>query len=260
MSMAPRIRPSSTWSRGSNPSAAKSRGVPMVSSTTKSSSPPAGVCSVGQVGDREDGGLPGLLGLGLRGLGGLHLGGELLGAGQQRLLLVALGLRDLLAERLLLAPLGLEVADRPAALLVGRQRLVDHRVGQPALGLGGTHAVGLVTENAGVDHVVKASGRPRRGSREIAQDEHGRRSPVPGSRSGPVILLPVLDRPRLVLLGWALLSFALFGVVTLAVVQGWGPVDAVRRARRSRPRSTRSTRAGCRAAAGRRGRASRRSA
>ena len=35
----------------------------------------------------------------------------------------------------------------------------------------------------------------------------------------------MLDRPRLVLLGWALLSFALFGVVTLAVVQGWGPVD-----------------------------------
>ena len=48
---------------------------------------------------------------------------------------------------------------------------------------------------------------------------------MPGSGSGPVILLPVLDRPRLVLLGWALLSFALFGVVTLAVVQGWGPVD-----------------------------------
>ena len=34
----------------------------------------------------------------------------------------------------------------------------------------------------------------------------------------------MLDRPRLVLLGWAMLSFLLFGVVLLAVVQGWGPV------------------------------------
>ena len=66
----------------------------------------------GEVGDRQQRGLPGLLGLGLRGLGGLHLGGERLGARQQRLLLLALGLRDLLAERLLLAALGLEVGDR----------------------------------------------------------------------------------------------------------------------------------------------------
>ncbi len=112
---------------------------------------------VREVGDRQDRGLPGLLGLGLRGLRGLHLGRELLGPRQQCLLLLALRLRDLLPERLLLAPLGLEVADRPAPLLVGRQRLVDHRVGQPALGLGGTHAVGLVTEDAGVDHSGKAS-------------------------------------------------------------------------------------------------------
>ncbi|WP_051246823.1 diacylglycerol kinase family protein [Nocardioides halotolerans] len=33
----------------------------------------------------------------------------------------------------------------------------------------------------------------------------------------------MLDRPRLVLLGWALLSFLLFVLVLLAVVQGWGP-------------------------------------
>ena len=115
---------------------------------------------VGEVGDREDRGLPGLLGLGLRGLGGLHLGGQRLGALEQRLLLLALGLRNLLAQRLLLAPLGLEVADRLAATLVGRQRLVDHRVGQPALGLGGTHAVGLVTENAGVDHTSRLVAAP----------------------------------------------------------------------------------------------------
>ena len=34
----------------------------------------------------------------------------------------------------------------------------------------------------------------------------------------------MLDRPRLVLLGWALLSFLLFGLVLVAVIQGWGPV------------------------------------
>ncbi len=73
--------------------------------------------------------------------------------------------------------------------------------------------------------MIKASGHPGQDSFEIAQAEPGRRSPVPASAPVPVILLPVLDRPRLVLFGWALLSFALFGVVTLTVVQGWGPVD-----------------------------------
>jgi YegS/Rv2252/BmrU family lipid kinase len=34
----------------------------------------------------------------------------------------------------------------------------------------------------------------------------------------------VLDRSRQVLLGWAALSFLLFGLVTAAVVEGWGPV------------------------------------
>jgi len=34
----------------------------------------------------------------------------------------------------------------------------------------------------------------------------------------------LLDRSRQVLLGWAALSFLLFGLVTLAVVQGWGPI------------------------------------
>jgi len=33
----------------------------------------------------------------------------------------------------------------------------------------------------------------------------------------------LLDRSRQVLLGWAALSFLLFGLLTLAVVQGWGP-------------------------------------
>ena len=49
------------------------------------------------------------------GLGRLDLGGELLGADQQRGLLLARRLRDLLAERLLLGPLGLELDDRRRA-------------------------------------------------------------------------------------------------------------------------------------------------
>ena len=47
MSIAPSIRPSSTWSRGSK---SNSGGVPTVSSTTKSSSPPAGDSSEARLG------------------------------------------------------------------------------------------------------------------------------------------------------------------------------------------------------------------
>ena len=48
--------------------------------------------------------------------------------------------------------------------------------------------------------------------------------PAPPPGIAPVILAPVLDRPRLVLLGWALLSLLLFTGVLVAVVEGWGPV------------------------------------
>jgi YegS/Rv2252/BmrU family lipid kinase len=37
----------------------------------------------------------------------------------------------------------------------------------------------------------------------------------------------VLDRPRLVVLGWATLCFALFTVLAFAVVHGWGPVTSL---------------------------------
>ena len=40
----------------------------------------------------------------------------------------------------------------------------------------------------------------------------------------PVILAPVLDRPRSVQLGWAAFLFVLFGVLTVAVIQGWVPL------------------------------------
>ena len=129
----------------------------------------AGRCLVGrQVGDLHQRRAPGLLGLGLGGLGGLHLGREVLGPGQQRGLLVALRLRDLLAELLLLGPLRLERRDRRTPRGVGGQGTVDHVVGQPALGLRGPHPGGIVAQHLGVDHPsapvplrVMRSGYPR---------------------------------------------------------------------------------------------------
>ena len=113
MSMAPSIRPSSTWSRGSNPSAAKSRGVPTVSSTTKSSSPPAGASSAARLGIDSTAACQASSASVCAASAALTSAASVLGPGEQRLLLLALRLRDLLAERLLLAPLGLEVGDRP---------------------------------------------------------------------------------------------------------------------------------------------------
>ncbi len=112
---------------------------------------------VGEVGDGPDRLVPlGLCGDACR-LGVLHARGELLDLGEQRLLLVALRLGDEGSAGLLLGTPGLEVGDRPAPRGVGRQRPVDHVVGQLALGLGGAHAVGVVTEDAGIDHAVRLS-------------------------------------------------------------------------------------------------------
>ena len=141
------------WSRGSK---SNSTGVPTVSISVKSSSPPAGASSAARLGMLISAGLPLLLGGVLGGLGLLDLGGERLGLREQRLLLVALGLRDQLAELLLLAALGLELDDRRTPCGVGGERAVHDLVGQPALGLGGTDAVGVVSEDARVDHGRKA--------------------------------------------------------------------------------------------------------
>ena len=206
---------------------------------------------------RQHGGLPGLLGLGLGGLGGLHLGGQRLGAGEQRLLLLALGLRDLLAERLLLAPLGLEVGDRLRGARVGRQRLVDHLVGQPALGLGGTHAVGVVSEDARVDHASRLVAAPgaahARLHRSSAVDV--RRCLLRGPT--PSYFCPCSTAPASSSWAGPLLSFLLFGAgaasrSSRAGVRSRSSTTVVR----PRP-STRWTRAGCIDAAARhRGRCS----
>ena len=135
----------------------------------------------GRVRDRHQAGAVGLLGLRLRGLGLLHVGRQRLGAREQRLLLLALRLRDLLAEGLLLGPQPLELDDRGPAPLVRGQRVVDHGGGQPALGLGGTHEVRVVTEQAGIDHPVRLSA--------------ARRTPHPGF-GAPGAAVPDSQGPR----------------------------------------------------------------
>ena len=111
------------------------------------------------VGDRVDGVAPVLLGLGLRGLRGLHVGGQRLGAGQQLGLLVALGPGDLLAQLLLLRAQVLEVGDRGTPGGVRLEGAVDDLGGQPTLLLGRTDQVGVVAEHAWVDHRTRISTR-----------------------------------------------------------------------------------------------------
>ncbi len=130
----------------------------------------------------------------------LDLGGQRLGPGQQLLLLLALGLGDLLAERLLLATPGLELRDR---LRAGRR---PRRVRRSTTSADSPRLAWAARTRSG-------SSRRTRGS--ITGQGY------PGCT---VILAPVLDRPRSVQLGWATLCFALFGLVTLAVLQGWGPL------------------------------------
>jgi undecaprenyl-diphosphatase len=92
------------------------------------------------------------LGLVGRGLRGLDLRGQLAGSAQQGRALVGGGGRHLLAVRLLLRPQPLEARQRRPARLVGGEQRVDP-AGVLATGpLGGAHPVGVVAEQAQVDH------------------------------------------------------------------------------------------------------------
>ena len=107
---------------------------------------------VHEVGDREHE-LVGT-GRGLRALGvsGLHLVGEVLGAGQQRGLVLRGGLGDLLAQALLLVAQRVEAGAGAAPGLVGGQQLIDEPGVLPAGCLGGAEQVRVVAEQAQVDH------------------------------------------------------------------------------------------------------------
>ena len=92
-------------------------------------------------------------------LGGVGVGlqlldprGEVLGLGEQRLLLVALGLRDLLAHRLLLRAQLLELGERGAVRLLGGEDRVDDPLVLTAGALAGADAVGVLTQELDVDH------------------------------------------------------------------------------------------------------------
>lgn len=103
-----------------------------------------------------------LLGLGVGGvalrLGGLDVGLELLGPLEQVGLLLGRGLGDQLAERLLLVAQLVEAdAGRPAPL-VGRQEGVDERDVLSTGALGSARTVGVLTEQAKVNHALQATG------------------------------------------------------------------------------------------------------
>lgn len=99
------------------------------------------------------------LGLGVRlvlsGVGGTHVGLELVGAGQQLRPLLGRGPGDQLAERLLLGAEFVEAdAGRPAQL-VGGEKGVDERDVLSTGALGGANTVGVLTEQAKVNHPTR---------------------------------------------------------------------------------------------------------
>lgn len=111
-----------------------------------------------EVAEQEREALGLLVGLVLLGVGRLDVGGQLARLLQQLGLLVARGLGDELAERLLLGTELVEAdAGRPAPL-VGRQERVDERDVLSTGALGRAHTVGVLTEQAKVNHAVKATG------------------------------------------------------------------------------------------------------
>ena len=159
--MAPSASPSSRWSLGSKPSAPKSRIVPCVSRTTKSSSPPTGTSGWTRLPSWSEELLGLLVGLVLLGVGRLDAGGELSGLRQQLGLLVARGLGDQLAECLLLGTQLVEAdAGRPAPL-VGGQESVDERDVLSTGALRSAHTVGVLTKQAKVNHPPRLPVRGR---------------------------------------------------------------------------------------------------
>ncbi|CCB75725.1 protein of unknown function [Streptantibioticus cattleyicolor NRRL 8057 = DSM 46488] len=107
---------------------------------------------VDEVADAQQQGL-GLLGRQvLLGVGGLDRGGQLAGLLQQPGLLLAGGLGDELAQRLLLRAQFVEAVTGRPAPLVGGEQGVDQADVLSTGALGGAHSVGVLTKQAKVDH------------------------------------------------------------------------------------------------------------
>ena len=249
MSMAPRILPSSMWSRGSK---SNSTGVP-TRLEQREVVLAAGRRLVGrQVGDRQHRRLPLLLGRGLGGLGLLDLGGQRLGLGEQRLLLLALRLRDQLAELLLLGrawprtprspPGGRCRRPAPGPRPRRTARAWPGRRGRGRGRLGGCagRSCSRLSASSERQRVTSSGevmptgypGAPRSGAREI-------------SSAGDGILRGVLDRPRAIVLSWAALCFVLFALLGVGGRHRLGLARLARRPRPERRRSGRSTSTGC---------------
>jgi hypothetical protein len=96
------------------------------------------------------------VGLGLLGLGGLHLGGEFLALGQQSGPLVTGGLPDQLAELLLLATQGVGPADRGTTTFVRGQQPVDQRLVLATRTLGRAHRLRVFAHRLELDHGMSA--------------------------------------------------------------------------------------------------------
>jgi hypothetical protein len=94
-------------------------------------------------------------GLGGRRLRALDLDRQVTGAGEQRLLLLALRPRDALAQRLLLSTQGFEGCDGSSPCVIGVQQPVDQGGVLAAGALRGTDAVGILSQDAQVDHASR---------------------------------------------------------------------------------------------------------
>ena len=89
----------------------------------------------------------------------LHIGGQLLHLGQQRLLLLALRLRDLLAEGLLLGARGLVGGGGLAPARIGLEHRVDGGLVAPPGPLGRSDDVGILAQEPQIDHCSRVPAR-----------------------------------------------------------------------------------------------------
>ena len=199
------------WSRGSKPSAAKSRGVPTVLQHHEVVLAARGRLVGREVGDRHQR----VVATPSRPLcwaasASLTSAASALVRVEQRCFSSPCACGICLPSCLLLGPEGLEVGDRPGgAPRRPTSGSVDDVGGQPALGLGGAHAVGVVSEQAGIDHGLRLEpGRAggRAATRCPAAIHRARRAYCAGARSTP--RGGARARRRRCLLLFAVLAFA----------------------------------------------------
>src|SRR5262249_3873580 len=127
-----------------------------------------------------------LLGLVLLRCRRLDRGGQLARLGQQLLLLVTRGLGDELAERLLLGAQLVEADAGGPASLVGQQQHVDTADVLATGALGRTDTVGVLTEQAKVNHISRLPVPASRPRTDIPLCRHGApycRAPSPNCRN-----------------------------------------------------------------------------